>query len=100
MNREGTVNGGEILDAVIAHLESSGAIASCAAQDPTEGFLSLRLDLDPDDRAITYAAGGTIAAAPVGRCLLVALERSIAATVVPDNARSSALYHTIETPPR
>jgi hypothetical protein len=100
MNGDGTVAGGAILDAVIAHLAASGAIATCAAEDPTEGFLSLRLDLDPGDRAITYAAGGTVASAPVGRCLLAALDRAITATAVPANARSAALYHTIETPPR
>jgi hypothetical protein len=100
MNRDGTVNGGAVLDAVIAALEASGAPASCAASDPTDGFLSLRLDLHADDHAITYAAGGTVASSPVGRCLLTALDRAIAATPVPPNARSSTLYHTIEAPPR
>ena len=100
MNDADTVNGLDTLEAVLAALAASGAAASCAASDPTEGFLSLRLDLDPTDRVVTYAAGGTVASAAVGRCLLAALEDAIAATPVPPNARSAALYHTIETPPR
>lgn len=100
MNRDGTINGTDILSSVIDQLETSGAVATCAASDPTEGFLSLRLDLDPDDRAITVAAGGTVASATVGRCLLAALDRAIAATTIPANARSAVVYHTIETPLR
>ncbi len=89
-----------VLQALVAGMEESGAIARCSAKDPTAGYLSLQLWLEGETGAIRYDAGGTIPSSANGRCLLGELDAMITRAQVPTPVRGAVLYHTIEVPPR
>jgi hypothetical protein len=85
-----------ILAAAYQTFSTGEARNRCTAADPTRGYLVVALHLDSTDRRITYDAGGTLPATALGRCLLAALDATLAATPIPERVRGAVLYQTLE----
>jgi hypothetical protein len=85
MADENAVSGLDFLRGILDRFRASGAIPRCESQYPAEGYGSMRLTLDKDQRTVELDTGGTLAAEPVGSCLAAELRRAIAAVAVPDS---------------
>ncbi len=95
----GTVQGIDILDELVRRFEASGVRERCAADNPDQGTLSLRLDVAmPDAPGITLNVGGNLAATGAGRCLVRALRALADATELPPRVSGAVRYYDVRLP--